>query len=305
MSQGLLLVNKPSGPTSHDVVAQCRRWLQRKDIGHAGTLDPMAEGLLVLLVGQATKLSDYILNGDKAYQVGVQLGVVTDTDDSSGEVLQTHPVQVDNRELLSAVAPLTGELDLAVPRYSAKKVKGQKLYEKARRGEDFEPPRKKMTFHHVEVLTQSEDRLSFQMSCSKGSYVRSWVRQLGEDLGCGATMTHLCRTHSAPYDLQQSMPLDELLELAPEQVERIKAWVPMPQTLPNWPSVKVEGREEKLIANGQIPKRLERFLELEFSGNGSVQGIKILSRRTGGLVALLEHEPPLKFKIKRVFPIKH
>ncbi len=303
MESGLLLVNKPEGLTSHDVVGRCRRFLQRKDIGHAGTLDPMATGLLVLLVGKATKLSDFILNGDKAYATTVRLGVETDTDDITGEVIaEKDPSFLDPQDIKEAALSLTGALELPVPIYSAIKVKGKKLYEKARKGEDFKPPMRTMTFDNLVVESVDSDRVQVQFSCTKGAYVRAWGKALGKKLKVGATLEALHRTHSSPYSVTEAMELETLLESDPEDVAACSAWVPLKKTLPGWPVIKVTGYDEKLISNGQIPRKLERFLELEYGGMNPLQGIKVLSRRSGELISLLSHEPPLGFKIRRVFP---
>jgi tRNA pseudouridine55 synthase len=307
MKNGLLLVDKPQGATSHDIVARSRRHLARKDIGHAGTLDPMATGLLVLLVGQATKLSDYILNGDKAYELSFQLGVTTDTDDITGQTLSSRPVDFAADRVKQQVEGLSGILDLPVPIYSAIKVKGKKLYEKARKGEEFTPPQRSMRFEGVEYLGVGNAAHEFRarFRCSKGAYVRAWVRHLGEQLGCGATLSQLRRTHSNPYGLEQATAWTDLELLPSEQVYSQASFVPMNQTLPSWPQIKIEGLDEKLVSNGQIPRKLERYLELEYGERQNLQGIKLLSRRSNDLVALLEFQPPLSFKIRRVFPIKH
>ena len=303
MEDGLLLVDKSGGMTSHDVVSRCRRLLQRKDIGHAGTLDPIATGLLVLLVGKATKLSDYILNGNKAYKTKIHLGVVTDTDDISGEVIKENKeFSVTKEQVLEVMEQLTGELELEVPIYSAIKVKGKKLYEKARNGEDFKPPVRVMTFWNVELLDFGGDWLEVSFDCSKGSYVRSWVKTLGNILGCGATVETLRRTLSQPYGVEKSIEFSDLEDKTKEELEESSAWIPLNKTLPDWPSVKIEGMDEKLISNGQIPRKLERYLEVQFAGQKGVKGVKILSRRSGRLISLLSHEPPLSFKIRRVFP---
>lgn len=303
MKSGLLLVNKPGGMTSHDVVGKCRRFLSRKDIGHAGTLDPMATGLLVLLVGKATKLSDYILNGDKAYQTCVLLGVQTDTDDVTGVIIeQNENLNLPPEQVEKAALNLSGELELPVPIYSAIKVKGQKLYEKARKGEDFVPPTRKMTFRSVKVDGVKSNRITVKLDCSKGSYIRAWGKALGHQLGCGATLETLHRIHSSPYDVDQAWDLEKILQSAPADLVESSCWVPLNRTLPDWPLLKVDGIDEKLISNGQIPRRLERFLEVEFAGMKGLQGVKVVSRRSAELIALLSFEPPLGFKIRRVFP---
>lgn len=302
MSDGLLLIDKPGGITSHDVVARARRQLGRRDIGHAGTLDPIATGLMVLLVGKATKLSDYILNGNKAYITRIKLGVVTDSGDISGEVTEEKGCSVTSEQIKEAVGGLSGDLELAVPIYSAIKVKGKKLYEKARKGEDFTPPMRPMSFWDVKILDSGPDWLAVSFACSKGSYVRSWVKTLGEILGCGATVETLRRNISSPYEIDKAIDFDNLESKTQVELEDSPAWIPLSKTLPDWPSVKIEGVDEKLISNGQIPRKLERYLEVQYAGIDSVKGIKILSRRSGRLISLLSYEPPLSFKIRRVFP---
>lgn len=300
---GLLLLDKPGGMTSHDVVARCRRFFGRRDIGHAGTLDPMATGLLVILVGKATKLSDYILNGDKAYETTVLLGQKTDTDDVTGEVTSRNEnFEVSLSQVEEAVSELSGSLQLKVPLYSAVKVKGKRLYEKARKGENFEPPVRTMEFRKLKLLGFEDSRVRVQFECSKGSFVRAWGKALGEKLGCGGTIETLRRIHSQPYSVENSIGLSDLEALGTEDVFTHASWIPLSQTLPHWPALKIEGLDEKLILNGQISRKLERFLELEFAGRQGILGVKLLSRRSNQLISLLSFEPPLGFKIRRVFP---
>lgn len=303
MKDGLLLVDKPGGMTSHDVVGLFRRHLKRKDIGHGGTLDPMATGLLVLLIGKATKLSDYILNGNKSYQTTVQFGIVTDTDDITGQVIQEKSdFQISDEQLNQALSDLSGSVVLPVPIYSAVKVKGKKLYEKARKGEDFKPPEKEMSFNDLQVIDRQEQSLQVAFECTKGSYVRAWGKRLGEILGSGGTLTQLRRTHSSPYGVDQAVKPEEAQELLPEQIYEHSSFIPLSQTLPTWPVIKVEGKDEKLLSNGQISRKLERFLELEYGPRKGLQGIKVLSKGSGRLICLLSIEGPLSFKIRRVFP---
>lgn len=299
---GVLLVDKPGGMTSHDVVGRLRRLLKRKDIGHAGTLDPLATGLLVILIGKATKLSDYLLNGDKAYRTTVRLGVETDTDDMDGEVTKESPLNHSLMELEEKALQLSGKLTLKVPIYSAIKVKGKKLYEKAREGEDFTPPVRPMEFRDLKIEDLTQEKITLSFACSKGSYVRAWAKTLGENLGCGATVQLLRRIKSEPYLVENAIKLEKLEELGGENLPSLEGFIPLNQCLPDWPSLKVEGLDEKLVLNGQIPRRLERYMELEFSGIEGLQGVKLLSKRQNQLIALLEFQAPLGFKIRRVFP---
>ncbi len=303
MNDGLLLIDKPEGLTSHDVVDHVRRKLSRKDVGHAGTLDPLATGLLVLLIGNATKLSDFILNGDKAYETTLQLGIETDTDDKTGNIIKTFSQTLDfsKADYEKIISELSGSIELPVPIYSAIKIKGQKLYHKAREGQVFTPPLKTMEFRNIQILESHPDQLKVHFDCSKGSYVRSWVKAIGQKLGCGATVTSLRRTNSNPYSVVEAISWPEFVELSPESLYQGSSWIPLKKSLPSWPSLKIEGFDEKLISNGQISRRLHRFLELEYGQIENLEGVKLLSRRSGELVSLLSYNPPLNFKIRRVF----
>ncbi len=299
MKSGLLLIDKPRGMTSHDVVSSVRRLSAQRQVGHAGTLDPLATGLMVVLMGEATKLSDFILSGDKSYIVEALLGVRSDTGDTDGTVIETKTVNVQMDQVVKAVQELQGEFVWPVPIYSAVKVQGQKLYEKARNQEVFTPPSKSMTFYKAEFISFNENRVQARLHCSKGSFVRTWVEKLGEKLGCGATVSMLRRESSFPYDLQSALPLtdEKLLQVGSPH------WVPFDKTLPDWPSFKVGGMDEKLLKNGQISHRLARFLEIEFS-DPRFRGVKVLDSKDSDLMALLTRDER-GFSIRRVFQNKH
>jgi len=294
MRSGLLLIDKPTGMTSHDVVSSIRRLSSQKQVGHAGTLDPLATGLMVVLMGEATKLSDFILNGDKSYHVQLELGIKTDTGDKDGVVLDRKSFDVTEERIHQAVSALTGEFIWPVPIYSAVKVQGEKLYEKARRGDDFAPPAKTMIFKTVELVKTELPHVEVRLECSKGSFVRTWVEKFGEVLGTYATVTRLRRLTSLPYSLEKAIALENYAA-----ADSGTHWIPLMETLPDWYSMKLDGLEEKLVRNGQLPHRLARYLEIEF-GSRSLPGIKILSRRTGGLIAILTQESK-GYAIKRVF----
>lgn len=296
MKNGLLLIDKPKGMTSHDVVHSIRRLSSQKQVGHAGTLDPLATGLMVVLMGEATKLSDYILTGDKSYLVEALLGVKTDTGDTDGQTLETKQVSLDRTSLEEAVASLRGDFVWPVPIYSAVKVQGQKLYEKARAQEVFTPPSKTMRFYSTEFLGVDGDRVRVRLSCSKGSFVRTWVEKLGEKLGCGATVSSLRREVSYPYLLKDAVAL---ADYSPQSVESADCWVPVGKTLPDWPSVPVEGMDEKLLKNGQISYKLARFLEIEYMAP-HFKGVKVVGRKNQDLLAILERGET-GYSIRRIF----
>ncbi len=309
---GLLLVDKPEGWTSHDVVAKVRRLMGQKTVGHSGTLDPMASGLLVILLGEATKLSDYMRAKDKVYQVRVQLGVTTDTLDREGEVLSKKVVAFSENEVKEAILKAQGELTLPVPIYSAVKVRGTKLYDYARSGRAVEVPLKQMRFENFRIEAIGPDHFCLEMLCSQGSYVRAWAAHVGELLGVGGCLAALRRTASGPYSIEQALTveaLESLLDQAEgcslEELHWGEAFVPLAQALPDWHSLMISGRDERLLRNGQISRDVSNRLIIqlkEATRQGQSLGVKVLSSENRGeLLALLEARPLQGLKIRRVF----
>ena len=291
---GLLLVNKPSGMTSHDVVSRVRRLLNTKEVGHSGTLDPLATGLMVLLIGEATKLSSFVTEGDKSYTVGVKLGTVTDTLDITGQVLEEKKVSATPQEVLNAALKLSGEFNLEVPMYSAKKVDGKKLYEYAREGQTIEIPKKNMKFWDVQHISDNQ----FHLYCSKGSFIRSWVKMLGENLGCGAVMSSLNRTGSHHFKVTDALTLDQLEELGAEKAST--RLVPLDRALPGVKGIRVGGQDAVLMKNGQISHSLRTQLITRFNPEND-EIIQIWPEEKGRLLALIGLEKGQGFKVKRVF----
>ena len=205
-------VNKPKGFTSFDVVAKLRKILKTKKIGHAGTLDPLATGVLPILVGQATKLCDLICDNYKEYVADFKLGVLTDTLDITGKILLTSNVHVTKLDIKNALQKYLGEFYQTVPMYSAVKVNGQKLYNLARKGQEVERPKKLVKISKLELKNYdpqaNEGRII--VGCSRGTYIRSLIDDLGQDLGCYATMINLCRIKSCGINLTETVTLDEL-----------------------------------------------------------------------------------------------
>ncbi len=304
---GLLLVNKPVGLTSHDVVARVRRLLGTREVGHSGTLDPLASGLMVLLIGEATKLSQYVTEGNKSYQVGLRLGFTTDTLDITGRVLTEKQILVSADEVITNALALTGELKLPVPIFSAKKIDGKKLYEYARSNEAVEIPFKQMTFWNVKShpseisgykAGENASEKVFSLSCSKGSFIRSWVSLLGENLQCGATMSSLIRTESHHFRLDQAITLEQLEQKS--VAERVQLLIPMDQALPEVKRIRIGGKDQALMKNGQISHQLKIQLISMFNPDLD-QIIQILPEERGQLLALIGLETGTGFKIKRVF----
>ena len=198
MANGIIIIDKPAGWTSMDVCAKLRGILKTKKVGHAGTLDPMATGVLPVFVGQATRAVSFAEDGEKEYIAGLRLGRTTDTQDTSGETLDTHPVLTGREDLLHLLPRFTGEIQQVPPMYSAVKIGGQKLYQIARRGGEIQRPARPVTVYELELLDQTgPGDYTLRIRCSKGTYVRTLCHDIGQALGCGGCMSSLRRTVAA------------------------------------------------------------------------------------------------------------
>ena len=209
---GILLIDKPSGPTSHDVVDRVRRKLGIKKVGHAGTLDPIATGLLVLGIGKGTRILEYFLHADKVYRAQIKLGIVTETFDITGEIKEEHPCNVTESEVVQALKSLQGEFLQVPPAYSARKYKGRKLYELAREGKIIRLPPRRVFVHKVEVIQVDlqENLVEALFKVSSGTYIRSLCMELGYRLGCGAVMNGLTRIQQGPFKLESAVKLEDV-----------------------------------------------------------------------------------------------
>jgi tRNA pseudouridine55 synthase len=208
---GLVIVDKPLGLTSHDVVARLRRIAGTRRVGHAGTLDPAATGVLVCGVGRATRLLGHLLLAEKEYDATIQLGVRTSTDDAEGEVLTTRPTAgITDQQIAAAVAGLTGAIQQVPSAVSAIKVGGVRAYARVRAGEDVELAARPVTVERFDVLERAGDALDVHVSCSSGTYIRALARDLGERLGCGGHLTALRRTRVGSFTVEQAHTLEEL-----------------------------------------------------------------------------------------------
>jgi tRNA pseudouridine55 synthase len=219
MKQGILLVDKPVGMTSHDVVSRVRRKLHIKKVGHAGTLDPLATGLLIILVGQATKLFDKLSGHDKAYRSTLILGRTTDTGDIQGRVLREEgAAHITDGRIREVFGTFLGELMQFPPMYSAVRHKGKKLYELARKGVTVEREARPIRVDRLEIENIENPQVEFYLECSKGTYVRQLAVDIGEQLGCGACISRIQRTKIGSFDLNDAVSLDEIDE------SHIKSW---------------------------------------------------------------------------------
>ena len=207
---GVLVVDKPAGMTSHDVVDRVRKVLGTRKVGHAGTLDPDATGVLVVGVGTATRLLDYAKDAPKRYTAVARFGTTTTTQDASGEVVETRTVELDEARVSAALDRFRGDIEQIPPMVSALKIGGERLYKKARRGEEVERPARTVTIHVLELTELSDDTATLDVTCSAGTYIRTLVHDLGEVLGCGAHLASLRRTEAAGFHEGDAIGLDDL-----------------------------------------------------------------------------------------------
>jgi tRNA pseudouridine55 synthase len=219
--EGVLLVDKPRGMTSHDVVYRLRRKLQIQRIGHAGTLDPMATGLLVMLIGKATRISQYLISVDKVYEGEITLGSTTNSQDAEGEVMETRPVPpLTAAQVQETMKTFLGDQYQTPPMFSAIKLGGVPLYKLARQGEVVEREPRFIRVAAFELRSLDLPRLTFGLDCTKGTYVRTIAHDLGAKLGCGAHLSALRRTGSGKFSIGQCLPLEEIQNLPLTEIER-------------------------------------------------------------------------------------
>ena len=216
---GLLLVDKPAGPTSHDIVAHIRRQFQFDKVGHGGTLDPQATGLLVILIGRGTKLSSTVMNSDKVYEGYLRLGITTDSQDASGAVLsERDPGAVTREALEDEISKYSGDIMQTPPMVSAIKMQGRALYKLARKGKTVEREPRLIHIYEFKLIEFDSPRASFRLNCSKGTYVRTICNDIGETLGCGAVLDELRRTRAGNWSIQDALTLPAIKAMDREQL---------------------------------------------------------------------------------------
>lgn len=249
--KGILIMDKPAGFTSFDVVAVARGLLKTKKIGHAGTLDPLATGVLPLFVGEAARAVDMLPCQDKSYRAGFQLGVATDTLDCTGTVVKTSSLAVTRRQVEEALRAFAGDIMQVPPMYSALRRDGKRLYQLAREGVEVEREPRPVTIYAIKLLDFDEDEQKGQLelSCSKGTYVRSVIDDLGRILGCGGMMTQLVRTSAAGFSLADAMSLEQARALAAEE-KLAQCLRPVDQVFASLAAVKLSPKQTVRYRNG-------------------------------------------------------
>ncbi len=246
MPSGIVVVDKPAGWTSQDVAAKLRGVLHERRIGHGGTLDPLATGVLPLFVGRATRAVEYFEAAEKEYVALLRLGLVTNTQDTSGETLETRPVETDRATLEAVLQDFTGELEQIPPMYSAVKIHGQKLYELARKGREVERQPRRIMIFSLALESGTGTDWTLRVRCSKGTYIRTLCHDIGQRLGCGGCMAGLRRTAAGRFTLSDSVPLQTLIESSDPEAF---LW-PVETLFEDLPAVRLTRAQEKPCRNG-------------------------------------------------------
>jgi tRNA pseudouridine55 synthase len=273
---GLIIVDKPVGPTSHRIVQMVREGTGIRKVGHAGTLDPRASGVLVLCLGAATRLSEYLSTSSKRYEALIRFGSSTQTYDSNGSVTRSTGKAPSRKEIEDTLEQFVGEIDQVPPPYSAIKLKGKKAYELAREGEEVELEARQVTIHLLDLLEYRPPDLVVDVECSAGTYIRSLAHDLGEKLGTGAHLAKLRRTKSGPFTLEEAIPMPKL-EVGMATGKWEKFVTEAVSALPEFPIIEVDEEGYELVRNGhRIPSEPD------------AQGLARAVSLEGDLVAILE-----------------
>ncbi|MDR1753852.1 MAG: tRNA pseudouridine(55) synthase TruB [Eubacterium sp.] len=282
---GILCINKPKGFTSFDVVAKTRKILNIRRIGHGGTLDPMAEGVLPLFIGRATKAVDFCPDNSKEYIAGFRFGITTDTQDITGKVLDKKDIYVSRNKMIF-IERIKGEVEQIPPMYSAVRVNGTRLYDLARKGEEIERTSRKINIYSVKVLEYKDNRGIIKVKCGKGTYIRTLIHDFGQQLGVGAVMTSLTRTMSSGFSLSQCLTIEELEEIRVKEGEPgiIAKMTTVEQLYSLLPKARLDAAQTRMFSNGvkllADKVRLERIYDGMYSiydCNGYFGAIAIIS----------------------------
>ena len=284
MANGIVIIDKPADWTSMDVCAKIRGLLREKRVGHGGTLDPMATGVLPVFVGQATRAVEFAENGKKEYVAGLRLGLVTNTQDTSGETLETHPVTVSPADVEQAMAAFLGDIQQIPPMYSAIKINGQKLYDLARKGKTVERKPRSITIYELELLEQvNETDYLIRCVCSKGTYIRTLCHDIGAKLGCGGTLYSLRRTMAAGFTLDQAVSIEDVQEKGESLL------LPTDRFFDEYPALTLtDARQEKMCRCGN-PLHLQGVKNGTYRVYGANGDFLCLSRSENGTLTSLKN----------------
>jgi tRNA pseudouridine55 synthase len=277
---GIIVVDKPEGITSFDVVRQIRRAAGEKHVGHSGTLDPMATGVLAVFLGRATRAVDYAMNGTKRYRAKLRPGIVTDTQDITGNVIGKTDAAVSREQLQEVLPRFQGEIQQIPPMYAALRYKGKHLYEIARQGKTVPRPPRTITIYALRVCGEEDGDFLLDIECSKGTYIRTLCNDIGEALGCGACLAELCRTKNGPFSIKDAHPLQQILE-DPESF-----LLPVDTIFADLPMLICSREQERRLRNGadsetetanglyRVYSEEGRFLLLGYADEGILRTVK-------------------------------
>lgn len=264
---GILNMLKPPGMTSHDMVSVVRRRLGIKKVGHTGTLDPNAAGVLPICIGQATKVSQFLLDSNKKYRAELTLGIVTDTQDIYGDILEKRDVNLSRERIMEVIESFKGRLEQLPPMYSAIKIGGKKLYEIAREGKEVERASRIIEIYQLEVLSIDGDKIVMDVTCSKGTYIRTLCHDIGEALGCGGTMSFLLRTATGNFDIDTTISIEELMDTEKDSLY----FYPVDYPLENLSKVVIDSSQRKAALNGSRIDGVSLYSENELKNNEIVR----------------------------------
>lgn len=301
MIHGVVNIYKEKGFTSHDVVAKLRGIVKQKKIGHTGTLDPDAEGVLPVCFGKATKLCDMLTDKDKTYEAVLLLGKTTDTQDISGAVLKEGDTsQITEEQLRDVIHSFEGEYAQVPPMYSALKVNGKKLYELAREGKEIERKARPVTIYHIQIKDIQMPRVRMEVKCSKGTYIRTLCHDIGEKLGCGGCMEELLRTQVERFDLKDSIRLAEVAELW-NQGELMSKVIPVDEMFSNYRKLILTPDGERMVCCGNNFKRKDISNPTEGQPFADEERVRVYGEKNN-FIAIYEYQNALHgFKIVKMF----
>lgn len=255
---GVINVLKPTGMTSFDVVAYLRRILKIKKVGHTGTLDPCAAGVLPVCLGKATKAVEFLIDKDKIYRTGLKLGISTDTQDATGKIIKESPVDVSKDEIERAIMSFVGKYSQVPPMYSAIKVNGKKLYDIAREGKVIDRKPREVEIYSIDIIQIKKDSVIFDVECSKGTYIRTLCDDIGNKLGCGGHMSFLLRKKAGVFDLSTTLTLEEIRELAAQGTLQEKI-IPVDEIFKDYDKIVLNLKDTKKFTNGAKIKISDEF----------------------------------------------
>ncbi len=279
---GIVIVDKPAGWTSQDVVSKLRGVLHTRRIGHGGTLDPMATGVLPVFVGRGTRAVEFFEHAEKSYEAVLRLGVITDTEDITGEVLEKRTVNIKKDEFLSCLEGFWGEIQQIPPMYSALKINGQKLCDLARKGKEVERKPRTITIHRLQCLAFDGQTATLRVACSKGTYIRTLCKDIGEALGCGGCMESLRRVAAGAYTIDAAVPLQMLIDSEnPEQY-----LLPVDSMFTGYPAITLTEKQETRCRNGNsFSINLEDGTYRAYSQNGE---FLMLAKTENGVMSTIK-----------------